>query len=357
MGTGTGNMVDGAARTQLNADLAALNCRVHDPRDPPLFTREPPAQMQPCHWRWKDLWPLLQRLGQELAIGSGGQRRTLRLATPGLPYGTTPTFWGSIQVVMPGEVAAAHRHTANAFRWITHGGTGVTSSTVDGERCVMSQGDLVLTPAMTWHDHEYHGDEPMIWLDGLDISLMRSLHACFFDPYPEEKQPVLERDDRSFRQWGSGLMSPPGAPTPAVNPLLLYPRAHSEAALAAAAVLPPDPCNDTILEFKNPATGASAMPTLGMCLQQLRPGFSGRALRHTGSKLYQVVRGQGSTTVAGQRFDWETGDYFVIPPWTWHEHANPSGTEPAVLFQVNDLPTLRALGYYREESATGAGHP
>lgn len=96
MGTSNRDMVDGAARTQLNADLAALHCRVHDPGDPPLFTREPQSSMQPCHWRWRDLWPLLQRLGQELAIGSGGQRRTLRLAPPGLPYGTTPTFWGSI---------------------------------------------------------------------------------------------------------------------------------------------------------------------------------------------------------------------------------------------------------------------
>ena len=355
MGTSNRDMVDGAARTQLNADLAALHCRVHDPGDPPLFTREPQSSMQPCHWRWRDLWPLLQRLGQELAIGSGGQRRTLRLAPPGLPYGTTPTFWGSIQVVMPGEVAAAHRHTANAFRWITHGGTGITTSTVNGERCVMSQGDLVLTPAMTWHDHEYHGEEPMVWLDGLDISLMRSLHACFFDPYPEAKQPVLESGDGSSRQWASGMMRPPGVQAPAVNPLLLYPRARSEEALAAAASQSSDPCDDTILEFCNPATGGAAMTTLGMCLQRLRPGFVGRPRRHTGSKLYQVVRGQGVTVVAGMRFEWEQGDYFVIPPWAWHEHANASGTEEAVLFHVNDFPTLRALGYYREELAPAAG--
>ena len=343
----TANMAAAAARRSLKEDLARFNCRVHQPDDPPLFTREPRSAMQSVHWRWRDLQPLLERLGAEIELGSGGQRRTLRLANPGLPFGTTHTFWASIQVILPGEIAGAHRHTANAFRFIMQGGGATT--TVDGERYAMNEGDLVLTPGMMWHDHQYEGDAPMIWLDVLDISLMRSMHATFFEPGAAELQPVAAIPDRSRRQYGSGVMRPPGAPRTQDNPLLVYPRATALAALQEAAGLEPDPFDDVVLEYQNPVNGGPAMRTMGMRLQMLRPGVHGKARRHTGSKLYYVVRGQGTTIVEGETFEWAPGDFIAIAPWAWHEHLNRSGEE-AVLFQVNDFPAMQALGYYREET-------
>lgn len=301
-------MRDADARRSLKADLARLNCRVHQPDDPPLFTRAPRSAMTPVHWRWRDLEPLLARIGEQIDIGSGGQRRTLRLANPGLPYGTTHTFWASIQVILPGEIAEAHRHTANALRFIMKG-SGATT-TVDGERYVMNAGDLVLTPSWTWHDHEYRGDAPMVWLDVLDISLMRALHATFFDPYASEVQPVK-------KQAG------PDAP-------LAYPRERAEAALERA---------DT-LEYPGFAT-------MAMKLHKLRPASGRKAQRHTGSKLYYVVRGSGTTAIDEQRYEWTSGDFLAVPPWAWHEH---SAKEEAVLFEVNDTPVMKALGYYREET-------
>lgn len=354
MGT-TGSMHDAQARQSLKEDLARFNCRVHQPDDPPLFTREPNSATQTVHWRWRDLEPLLERLGAEIAIGSGGQRRTLRLANPGLPYGTTHTFWASIQVILPGEVAGAHRHTAQAFRYVMQGGGATT--TVEGERYPMHEGDLVLTPGMLWHDHEYSGDKPMIWLDVLDISLVRSMHATFFDAYTAEQQDVDAIADRSFRQFGSGLMRPPAAELPeGVNPLLAYPAGMAHEALRQAAGLAPDPFDDVILEYQNPVNGGPAMRTLGMRLQMLRPGVHCKARRHTGSKLYYVVRGQGTTIVDGKAYDWNQGDFLTIEPWAWHEHLNRSDSE-AILFQVNDFPTMKALGYYREEAlAANGGH-
>ncbi|GAA4324004.1 cupin domain-containing protein [Pigmentiphaga soli] len=346
-------MADAEARRQLEKELARFNCRVHQPDDPPLFTREPRSPARSLLWRWSDLKPLLDRIGEMIAIGSGGMRRTLRLADPGLPYGTTPTFWGSIQVILPGEVAQAHRHMANALRFVMQGHG--CSTTVDGECYEMNEGDLVLTPSGTWHDHVHRGSAPMIWLDVLDISLVRSLHATFFDPYTQAEQPVAGIRDESFRQYGSGLMSPPGLPRPARNPLLAYPRAMSMAALEQAAGLEPDPFDDVILEYRNPADGGSTMPTLGQQLQMLRPGFRGRARRHTGSKLYYVVRGEGASVVEGVRHDWSAGDFLTIAPWAWHEHLNRSAERDAILFQVNDLPALRALGYYREEALSAGG--
>lgn len=336
---------DVEARRALKADLARFHCRVHQPDDPPLFTREPRPATQSVHWRWRDLAPLLDRIGRDIDLGAGGPRRTLRLQNPGLDSGTTHTFWCSIQVILPGEVATAHRHSANALRFIMKGEGAWT--TVDGEQYPMNEGDLVLTPAGSWHDHVHRGREPMVWLDVLDISLMRMLQATFFDPHERDVQAVGAVPDRTWRQYGSGLMAPPRAqPGPYVNPLLTYPHAMAEAALESASGLPADPHDDVVLEYRNPVTGGPAMATLGQQLQRIRPGFRGRPRRHTGSKVYYVLKGRGRTTIGDERWEWEGGDFIAVAPWAWHAHE---GVEDALLFQVNDLPALKALGYYREE--------
>jgi gentisate 1,2-dioxygenase len=111
-------MSDASERRALFTELERFNCRVAQPDDPPLFTRQPVSAMKPCHWRSGDLDRLLENIGAKLKLEAGGQRRTIRLTNPGLPYGTTPTFWASIQYILPGEVATAHRHAATALRFI-----------------------------------------------------------------------------------------------------------------------------------------------------------------------------------------------------------------------------------------------
>ncbi|WP_208328662.1 cupin domain-containing protein [Paraburkholderia sp. BL6665CI2N2] len=306
--------------------------------------------MLPLHWRWNDLAPMLERVGAGLKLEAGGNRRTLRLTNPGLPYGTTPTFWASIQYILPGEVATAHRHTAHALRFIMHGHGAFT--TVDGEQYPMNEGDLVVTPGWTWHDHEHRGDKPMIWLDVLDISLVRAMHATFFEPSPVDLQPVSEFPRRSWQQFGSGIMRPARAPVrDGVNPLLIYPAQQAEEALAAASHLPAEPHSDTELEYQNPVTGGPALPTIGTRLQRMRAGSRCLRQRHTGSVLNYVISGSGTTVVEGQRFDWQAGDFIAIPPWCWYEHVNGSQQASATMFQVNDVPLMKALGLLREEYA------
>jgi gentisate 1,2-dioxygenase len=133
--------------------------------------------------------------------------------------------------------------------------------------------------------------------------------------------------------------------------VLAYPRAQAEEAVRLAAGLEPDPFDDVILEYQNPLTGAAALPTLGTMLQMLRPGAHTKAHRHTGSAVYYVIRGQGSTIIDDKRFDWGPGDFLALPPWAKHEHINPSAWEEAWLFQVNDIPVLQKLGLYREHAA------
>jgi len=99
-------MSDATQRQELADELAKYGVRVAQPDDPPLFTREPKSSMQPFHWKAADLARLLEKIGAALKLEQGGQRRTLRLTNPGLPYGTTPTFWASIQYMPPAKSRA-----------------------------------------------------------------------------------------------------------------------------------------------------------------------------------------------------------------------------------------------------------
>ncbi|MBV8507894.1 MAG: cupin domain-containing protein, partial [Alphaproteobacteria bacterium] len=146
---------------------------------------EPQSEAVPYLWRWRDLRPQAMRAA-ELVGTQQAERRVLRLTNPKLPGIASNTLVANIQIVMPGEIARAHRHSAAALRLIIEGQGGYT--VVNGERVPMYPGDLVLTPNWSWHDHANDTDAPMIWLDGLDTPLVRMLDAGFYEEYHQERQ-------------------------------------------------------------------------------------------------------------------------------------------------------------------------
>jgi gentisate 1,2-dioxygenase len=136
----------------------------------------------------------------------------------------------------------------------------------------------------------------------------------------------------------------------AVSPLLNYKWDRTEEALrrlASVSAADASPFDDVAMEYINPHTGGPLMPTIACWIQLLRPGIRTMAHRHTGSAVYFVFEGRGSSVIDGQRFEWGKGDLFVVPTWAWHEHASADGE--AILFSVQDTPIIRALGLYREE--------
>lgn len=341
-------MDDANARRALKAELDSHHIHIHQPDAPPLFTKVPEPPMTSVHWKWADLKRLLAKIGEGLSMDSGGNRRTLRLANPGLPFGTTPTFWCSIQYILPGEHAGAHRHQANAMRFIIEG-TGARSA-VDGEEYPFGEGDLVLTPNWSWHDHTHDGKEPMIWLDILDISLVRSLHATFFEAHATGQQDIKDHPLESHQQWGSGLMKPVyPIDYNRANPQLVYPWGMAKEAVEQAANLPSDAHDDTALEYQNPSNGDAVTDTLAVRLLRMRPGFEGKAQRQTGSKVYHIVEGVGETTVNGETFHWGKNDFISIPSWALHSHRIASDSGPAILVEINDHPTLHKLGFFRQD--------
>lgn len=311
---------------------------------------EPESKAVPFVWHWRDV--RLQAMRAAELVGTAqAERRVLLLANPGLPFrSATTTLSANIQVVMPGEIARAHRHTAAALRLIIESEGGYT--VVNGQRIPMLPGDLVLTPHWTWHDHANDTDAPMIWLDGLDSPLIRLLECGFREAYPAEAQPIGPGADPSLARYGAGGLRPAWEPTPTApsSPLWHYPYTQAREALERlAADGVSSPFDGVIMEYTNPVTGGPAMPTIGCYVQLLPPGEHTQARRHTANTAFHVIEGSGYSVVAGQRLDWEDKDVFCVPSWAFHEHVN-TGDRPAVLFRHTDVPVMRSLGIYREEA-------
>jgi len=286
----------------------------------------------------------------ELVGTAQAERRVLRLTNPELPGIASNTLVANIQIVMPGEIARAHRHSGAALRLIIEGSGGYT--VVNGERLSMAPGDLVLTPNWSWHDHANDTDAPMIWLDGLDSPLIRMLECGFREQYEAEAQSVGVGADPSFAKYGAGGLRPAWEqmPTAQYSPLWHYPYTQTREALERlAAEGLSSPFDGVIMEYTNPITGGPAMPTIGCYVQLLRPGEHTQAHRHTSSAAFHVIAGSGYSIVDGQQLDWEDKDVFCVPGWAFHEHVN-TGKEPAILFSHTDVPVMRSLDLYREEA-------
>jgi len=320
-----------------------------------VMSHAPRPRALPFLWHWADIEPLLMQAGALVTPDRGVERRILRLANPGVAGKTsTHTLSTAVQLLLPGECAPAHRHSPAAIRFIMQGQGAYT--TVEGEKCPMAPGDLVLTPSWTWHDHGSESAGPVIWMDGLDVPLIRSLDTMFYEAFPDDRQPINQTAD-STRRYGAGGLKPAWIkPHSGLPPLVQYPWEQTYAALKRLAEIEASPFDDVALEYTNPATGGSALRTIACWIQLLRPGVHTHAHRQTSSAVYHVFAGQGFSVIEGQRFDWRQGDFFVVPPWAWHEHANEAAAE-AILFSIQDTPVFEALGLYREEAyGENGGH-
>ncbi len=127
----------------------------------------------------KALRPLLLQAG-ELTPIEKAERRVLVLANPG--HGlekmqASAAMYLGMQLLLPGEWAPSHRHTPNAVRMVVEGEGAWTN--VDGEKCVMQRGDLILTPTGLWHEHGHDGEQPVVWLDVLDLPLVYYMEASY----------------------------------------------------------------------------------------------------------------------------------------------------------------------------------
>jgi gentisate 1,2-dioxygenase len=310
-----------------------------------LVPSEPVAAAQPAKWAWQDVYPQLLRSG-ELISAEEAERRVLVLENPGLPGKSqvTDTLYGGLQLILPGEIAPAHRHTQSALRFVLHGKGAYTA--VDGEKTPMERGDFIITPHWTWHDHGHEGSEPVVWLDGLDVPLVTFLRAGFREDHEDKAQVTTRVAGESAARFGSGLLPVDFKGSGQTSPLFSYPYARSREAIEVLArSSEPDPHLGVCMRYVNPATGGWAMPTIGTVLRYYPRGFASRPYRSTDSTVLVGLEGQADVVIGGQDFRIAPNDIVVVPGWTeWSVKAS----EDTILFSYSDRPVHEKLGLLRE---------
>jgi gentisate 1,2-dioxygenase len=314
-----------------------------------LLPNERVTPARPHVWRWRDVRPRVLEAASLVPMEQA-ERRVLVLRNPGLDgaYAITSSLFAGLQVILPGEAAPSHHHTPAALRLIVEGRGAYT--TVEGVKCVMEPGDLIITPPMRWHDHGHEGTEPVIWLDGLDIPLVRAFDAAWASKMRPAQPPATPTDPSQDELTAPGLVPCRSRYPDTGFPQVRWPWTTVRAALERLAATTPAG-QPVSLRYVDPTTGAPPMSTMGAEAHWLRPGQRTPAERRTSSAIFHVIEGQGQSRVGDASFAWEKGDTFVAPPWHWVSHEAREAS--AALFCFTDEPALRALGLFREEAAAG----
>lgn len=305
----------------------------------------PTRRTKPIVWHYADIRPQLLEAGRLTPIEKA-ERRVLVLANPGLGLDNmqaTPSIYIGMQLILPGESAPSHKHTPTAVRFVVEGEGGFTI--VEGEKCPMEPGDLILTPSGLWHEHGHSGTGPVIWMDALDLPLVYSLEASYcIEGEPQQVRNEPDSSQTKFRR--SGLLPYTTVTRPRASyPLVRFPWREVKEALGSLATITPR--GEAVrLAYVNPETGAECMPILGFSAIELRPGETLRLPRHSASSVINIVDGSGTAEVDGLTLSFDQYDTLAVPTHAEVRLENASATKPAHLFVVDDGPMQRKLGFY-----------
>lgn len=314
-----------------------------------LLTPEPIVESVPHLWNYDGLRALALE-SADLITAEEAERRVLLLENPGLPGSSaiTESLFAGLQIVMPGEIAPSHRHSPAALRFILEGNGAYTS--VDGERLPMHPGDLIVTPSWSWHDHGHEGTGPFVWLDVLDLPTVRNSGAIFFEEYAEVRYPESRPPDDNLYRYGTN-MAPAGVTAPRTAcPLRTYPYARTREALEHLKQRSElDSCHGLKMEFIDPTSGQSAIPTISTFMQLLPAGFATSPYRSTEGAVFCVVEGSGTVTIENRdaqiEFRYAPRDIFVVP--CWQSYA-VTAAEESIFFSTSDRVIQQKLGIWRE---------
>jgi len=305
----------------------------------------PRAKTSATHWSYSAIKPLLLQAG-ELTPIEKAERRVLVLANPG--HGlekmqASAAMYLGMQLLLPGEWAPSHRHTPNAVRMVVEGEGAWT--TVDGEKCPMRRGDLILTPTGLWHEHGHDGNEPVIWLDVLDLPLVYYMEASYH-VNGERQQTRPGRGDRVYAHGGL-VPTPVFRRTGKAYPMLRYPWLEARAALLALAEDQPD-LDALQLTYSNPETGGDAQNILGFYAMMLRPGQTLALPARSPAMVLHVIEGGAQVQVQEQSFVMQEADTCCTPGYTPVVARNLSTTEACFLFIADETPLHKKLGVYEQ---------
>ena len=265
-----------------------------------------------------------------------------------------PTLWAAIQYLGPHEVAPEHRHSQNAFRFVVEG-EGVWT-VVNGDPVAMRRGDFLLTPGWNFHGHHNETEQPMAWIDGLDIPFVHYTDTGFFEfgseRVTDEATPDLSRSERLWSHPGLRPLS--GLQNTVSSPIGAYRWEHTDAALREQLDLEDEGQPATVapghaaIRYVNPTNGGDVLPTIRAEFHRLRSGATTRTRREVGSSVWQVFEGTGTITLGDETHQLTKGDLFVVPSWIpWSLQSAGTSEETFDLFRFSDAPVVERLHFDR----------
>lgn len=310
----------------------------------PLWEREtrhnrPPES--PYVWRW----PVMSRFLDDAikAVNmTDAERRVLVLRNPNFANsqrdGAAINLSVNLQVLMPGEKARPHRHSMNALRFVLEGEGA--STIVEGKDCPLLPGDMILTPAWTWHEHKHEGSKRAVWADALDVPVHTYFETGVLEPGPVHDL-AAPPPDAAF--MAAGLTPVATGPATPHSPMFRYAWDRSAGALQS---LPAAKDGSRRLRYTNPVNGGAIMATLDCYLLGLTKGQQTAEYRTNSNCVSIVVEGEGETRVGDDKISWGPKDIFTLPHNQWISHKASAN---ARVFQITDREMLQRLDVLRDE--------
>ena len=308
-----------------------------------LPPQKPRPLTQATAWNYKDIRPLLMKAGDATPIEKA-ERRVLVLANPGhglQKMQASAAIYLGMQLLLPGELAPPHRHTPNAVRMIVEGEGAYT--TVQGEKCPMARGDLILTPTGLWHEHGHDGDQPVVWLDVLDLPLVYYTETSYHIN-GEEQQIAPGHGEQQYKSAGV-VPTPMFTRSDKAYPILRFPWSEVKASLVSLAN---DPSHVEAVQvtYINPLTGQDVENILGFYALMLRPGQKLRLPARSPACVFHVIEGGMVLQFEEKTFALGDADTCCVPGYGEVFLTNQSATEPTFIFMTDESPLHRKLGVY-----------
>ncbi|MBU3845751.1 MAG: cupin domain-containing protein [Candidatus Acinetobacter avistercoris] len=291
-------------------------------------------------WKFSEIKPLLIQAG-ELTPIEKAERRVLVLANPG--HGlenmrATSVIYLGMQLLLPKEWAPAHRHTPNAVRLIVEGEKAYT--TVEGQKCPMEHGDLILTPSGLWHEHGHDGDKPVIWLDVLDLPLVYYMEASYVEG--GECQPVTSVASKA--NYGAGLVPVQHSIRAKTDyPILRYSWKDAKQVLENLAET--QTSGPIQVSYINPETGDHCQKIIGYSALMLRPNETLQLPARSAAMVFHVIEGQCELKINDLDFNLDKADTACAPCFATIDIRNTS-TQASFIFIADEEPVQKKLGLY-----------
>ena len=212
-----------------------------------------------------------------------------------------PATWRARTGIPPPRCGSCCRPSPAPTRWS------------NGARVDMAPGDVVLTPAWSWHGHVNESDETSYWIDFLDIPFVQLTEAMFFEPYPQGGLEPVISDGATPMRIPSGDALGPGRDAKVVE------------------------------------IGKDVMPTIGLHLMRQPAGGRVDVAKSTTNNIYAVISGHAALHVAGGFSETlGPGDVIAVPCWHAHTIEAP---DDSTIFRVTDEPILEKLGLMKTATA------